>query len=75
MNSIDDSSALGEDSDDDFDWEEVAVPDIVQQQPDDIAQDQPESAAVLDSHDIEPGPSRPHIEITIKAQNVKSSAK
>ncbi|PCH40265.1 Rad4-domain-containing protein [Wolfiporia cocos MD-104 SS10] len=55
--SIDNSSAVEADSDDDFDWEEVVVPHAGQ------------PALAISAEDNEEGPSeRPHIEITIQTQ-------
>lgn len=54
-----DENLVAEDSEDDFDWEEVAVP---QQPPLDISLDQDEPQAV--PSDL----TRPNIEITIQAR-------
>jgi len=60
--STENSSVAGGDSDDDFDWEEIVVPQADQPQ-----EAPPASALVKD--DVQEGPSeRPHIEITIQTQ-------
>ena len=67
------------DSDDDFDWEEVEVPDITQQQPEGVHQDAQQQESITttaEDYEIEPGPSaKPNIEITIKTQRAKPSGK
>ena len=60
LSSAENSSVAGADSDDDFDWEEVAVPQ---------ADQLPVVSLPADNDDVQEGPSnRPHIEITIQTE-------
>ncbi|EPS96506.1 hypothetical protein FOMPIDRAFT_1053153 [Fomitopsis schrenkii] len=60
LSSAENSSVAGADSDDDFDWEEVAVPQ---------ADQLPVVSLPADNDDVQEGPShRPHIEITIHTE-------
>lgn len=60
LSSAENSSVAGADSDDDFDWEEVAVPQ---------ADQLPVVSLSADDDDVQEGPShRPHIEITIQTE-------
>ncbi|KAH9847907.1 hypothetical protein C2E23DRAFT_846212 [Lenzites betulinus] len=77
--SAENSSVFGEDSEDDFDWEEVEV--AAPATTLDAAQLQAETAAHLkayygEAHEPEAGPSeKPHIEITIQTKGKKKDSK